>query len=507
MRRPSPVFLKWLYNLRLRHPAVPKAYGFPRKAHAFTVASLPLGCAERQRRGPTAKEESQSPAAGKPEAFRTAKRPSRQGHTDRRKLADCPRAIVKSYLRQNTKWLFVAAVGACPQRRDRRQESVLRERRYRLLALLGLFCSLGVSLHLAGRLCRGEALPRPRVALTGLGAVDGLGFNPDPEVEPIGVFVAGAFPSQSGLFSRPWIEQSQLRRSSISTIQATDEKRDDLTSGSGFNGGRAFEDLKRLVAFGPRPSGSKALGQARQWIIRQLKEADAQVEEDHFVAATPEGNVPMTNLLGKFPGMRPQVVIVAGHYDTKRFGDFAFVGANDGASSAAFLLELARVFGRRKNALTYWLVFFDGEEAIKEWSATDSLYGSRHLVEKLTASGEFGRVQGMILVDMIGDAQLDIWRDYNSTPWLADMFFKAARRLGYAKHFRDDQRAIEDDHIPFVNAGVSAVDLIDFDYGPDNSYWHTAKDTVDHCSPLSLTIVGRVVTATLEELEKSPRLK
>jgi Zn-dependent M28 family amino/carboxypeptidase len=199
--------------------------------------------------------------------------------------------------------------------------------------------------------------------------------------------------------------------------------------------------------------------------------------------------------------------MVAGHYDTKRFEDFRYVGANDGGSSAALLLELARVLASRKNALTYWLVFFDGEEAIRDWTSTDSLYGSRHLVEKLSASGELSRVQAMILVDMIGDANLDIHREGNSTPWLVDTVFNVAKRLGYGRYFPESQIAMDDDHIPFVNAGVSAVDLIDFDYGPNQSYWHSAKDTLEHCSPLSLTIVGRVVAATLNELEKSPRLK
>jgi glutaminyl-peptide cyclotransferase len=272
-----------------------------------------------------------------------------------------------------------------------------------------------------------------------------------------------------------------------------------------FSGGRAFEDLKRLVAFGPRPSGSKALAMSRQEILRQLQRVGVQVEEDRFRAATPFGSLPMTNLIAKIPGARPQVIIVAGHYETKRFDEFPFVGANDGGSSAAFLLELARVLARRKNALTYWLVFFDGEEAFQEFSATDGLYGSRHLVQKMAARGELGQVQAMILVDMVGDARLNIYRDANSTPWLTDLVFQSARRLGYTKYFRDEPRAYEDDHIPFVNAGVSAVDLLDFDYGPSNSYWHTAKDTVDKCSALSLTIVGRVVLATLGELERSAR--
>ena len=139
------------------------------------------------------------------------------------------------------------------------------------------------------------------------------------------------------------------------------------------------------------------------------------MEEDPFVASTPIGPIPMTNLIAKFRGSRRETVIVAGHYDTKRFDEFRFLGANDGGSSAALLVELARVLGARRNALNYWLVFFDGEEAVRDWSATDSLYGSRHLVEKLSSSGELSRIQALILVDMIGDAQLRIPREYNST--------------------------------------------------------------------------------------------
>jgi len=273
-----------------------------------------------------------------------------------------------------------------------------------------------------------------------------------------------------------------------------------------FNGGRAFEDLRRLVALGPRPSGSRGLEKARQEILRQLRQAGVAAEEERFVASTPAGSVPMVNVIAKIPGARRQVVIVAGHYETKRFDDFAFVGANDGGSSAAFLLEMARVLATRKAGFTYWVVFFDGEEAFQQFTETDGLYGSRHLVQKLTADGELSRVEALILVDMIGDARLNIHREYNSTPWLTDMVFRSAQRLGYDKYFQDEPRAYEDDHIPFVNAGVAATDLLDFDYGPSNRYWHTAQDTLDKCSPISLTIIGRVVLATLDDLEKT-RLK
>jgi len=272
-----------------------------------------------------------------------------------------------------------------------------------------------------------------------------------------------------------------------------------------FDGARAFADLKHLVDFGPRPPGSVALGEARSWIVQQLKPTGAQVEEDTFTASTPIGALPMTNLIAKFPGAQSKVVMVAGHYDTKLEKDFRFVGANDGGSSAAFLIEVARALGQRKNVLTYWLVFFDGEEAIRQqWAGTDNTYGSRHLVEKLSASGQLGGIQAMILVDMIADADLDIHRESESTPWLMDMIFRVAHRLGYARYFPDSPIDVGgDDHIPFVNAGVAAADLIDLDYGPNGSYWHTEKDTVEHCSPMSLAIVGRVVLATLAEIEKS----
>ena len=139
--------------------------------------------------------------------------------------------------------------------------------------------------------------------------------------------------------------------------------------------------------------------------------------------------------------------------------------------------------------------------------------GSRHLLEKLSASGELNRIRAMILVDMIADANLDIHRESNSTGWLEDMIFAQAHRLGYTREFLESPTSIIDDHIPWVNAGVSAVDIIDLDYGPrsdshpNGAYWHTARDTVEHCSRASLAIVGRVVTAALSDLENSAKTR
>ena len=155
-----------------------------------------------------------------------------------------------------------------------------------------------------------------------------------------------------------------------------------VTRSGVFDGERAYADLKRIVSFGPRPSGSQALERCKAFMIGELRGANISVSEDGFTATTPIGPVPMTNIVAATPGASRSIVIIGGHYDTKRMST-SFVGANDGGSSAAFLIELARELVCRKHKLTYWLVFFDGEEALARWSATDGLYGSRHFAARL----------------------------------------------------------------------------------------------------------------------------
>ncbi|MGH9470371.1 MAG: M28 family peptidase [Terriglobia bacterium] len=275
-----------------------------------------------------------------------------------------------------------------------------------------------------------------------------------------------------------------------------------------FSGQRAYDDLLHLVSFGPRPPGSPALASSRRWVISQLHAEGCAVDEDPFTASTPAGAIPMDNIIVKIPGESQSVIMLAGHYDTKLFKNFRFVGANDGGSSAAFLMEMGRVLCGHRHKFTTWLVFFDGEEAIGEqMTPTDGTYGSRHLEQELAANGELDRIQAMILVDMIGDKNLDIRRDDNSTGWLNALLFSTARRLGYSRYFlENDSLAVGDDHTPFTEAGVSAVDIIDFDYGPQGSYWHSAQDTPNHCSAASLEVVGRVVGAMLQELDHSPHV-
>jgi Zn-dependent M28 family amino/carboxypeptidase len=209
----------------------------------------------------------------------------------------------------------------------------------------------------------------------------------------------------------------------------------------------------------------------------------------------------MTNVIGVVRGRREDVIIVAGHYDTKYFAEFAFVGANDGGSSAALLLELATRLGRTRSEFTYWIAFFDGEEARRTWTATDSLYGSRHMVDDLRRTGRLSRIRAMILVDMIGDRDLNIRRETNSTGWLTDIVWASARRLGHGAHFLNDAIPVEDDHAPFLREGVPATLLIDFDYPP----WHTPDDTLAHVSARSLQIVGEVVLDALPAVEGALR--
>jgi hypothetical protein len=275
-----------------------------------------------------------------------------------------------------------------------------------------------------------------------------------------------------------------------------------------FDGARAYRDAERLVALGPRPAGSPALERARAYITGELRRAGWRVREHAFPARTPRGELRMVNLIAEWPGRRPEIVAVGGHYDTKVFESFRFVGANDGGSSAALLVELGRALAARHRtappAYTHWLLFFDGEEALEHWSSEDSLYGSRALVAALRADGELPRLRALVLADMIGDRDLGIRRETTSTPWLTDLVWSVARRLGYAKHFLDQRQPVEDDHAPFLNAGVAATLLIDFDYGGrpgENRFWHTEEDTLDKLDSASLRVVGSVILAALPAIE------
>jgi hypothetical protein len=276
-------------------------------------------------------------------------------------------------------------------------------------------------------------------------------------------------------------------------------------SHSPFDSKRAYADLKTIVAFGPRTSGSQALERSREFIKQQLGKAGLKVWEHAFDAPTPVGTLKMVNVVGVIEGTKPGIIVLGNHYETKYFSDIVFVGANDGGSTTAWMIEMGRTLGPRRDGRTVWLGFFDGEESFGEWSATDGLYGSRAFVEYLRGDGRLAEIQVMINLDMIGDCYLGIKRDRAAPEWLTGAIWGAARTLNYAAYFLPFADAIEDDHVPFRRAGIPAVDIIDFSYGRLQSdhvrLWHTANDTIDHVCAESLQVVGDVIYHALPKVD------
>ena len=266
-----------------------------------------------------------------------------------------------------------------------------------------------------------------------------------------------------------------------------------------FDSSKAWEHLRQQVAIGPRPSGSAGNLKNREYITKTLAAIGLKTVEQAWEAMTPLGPIKMVNLIATIPGRRPERIILASHFDTKLFREFRFVGASDGASSTATLLELARVLKARPQLpFTIELLFLDGEEATGEWRDPDHTYGSRHYVEVARQTGTLKSLKAMILLDMVGDRQLNIRRESTSTPWLTDIIWNTARRLGHQASFISESMAVEDDHMHFLQAGIPSVDIIDLDYPA----WHTAQDTLDAVSARSLQVVGDVVVAALPEIEQ-----
>jgi Zn-dependent M28 family amino/carboxypeptidase len=295
--------------------------------------------------------------------------------------------------------------------------------------------------------------------------------------------------------------------SSASAAPAQPVDVSDLPPDSGpppaFNANRAMQYVKELVAFGPRPIGSDNHKRVESYILAHLKGDD--VEQDSFDVHPTEGTFPVRNIIAKFSGTRDGIIVIASHYDTNwPLRNTSYIGANDGASSSALLLELAnQLHGKKLNGYSVWLLWDDAEESMKlPWDDPESLYGVRHLAEKWQSDGTLKKVKAFILEDMIGDADLNIEHDANSTSWLEDMILKAATHLGYQSHFFGREISVDDDHLPFIQRGVPAIDLIDLNYGYNNVFHHTTDDTVDKLSPKSLEIIGTVTLETLRLLNQ-----
>jgi Zn-dependent M28 family amino/carboxypeptidase len=274
-----------------------------------------------------------------------------------------------------------------------------------------------------------------------------------------------------------------------------------------FDGARAYDYARDFVAIGPRwPTGP---GHAKAEAFLRAHLPHDNLEEDTFTADTPIGPVNLRNFIVRFPGKKDGVIVLGTHYETNYpLRTINFVGANDGASTTGLLLAIGDKLraqtagGRKLDGYSVWLVFFDGEEAFVNWSQSDSTYGSRHLAAKWAGDGTLKRIKAFMLADMIGDKDLDIQHETNSTPWLVDLVRKAAHKYGYDRYFFKTDEPVEDDHLPFVHRGVPSIDVIDLDYGPNNSYHHTAEDTLDKISAKSLTIDGDVFLETIRLIDQ-----
>lgn len=269
-----------------------------------------------------------------------------------------------------------------------------------------------------------------------------------------------------------------------------------------INADRAWQYTKEFVAIGSRPLGSPGHKKAEDYIHSHLKGEHVELEDDAFTQQTPMGAFPVRNIIAKFPGKKPGIIVIASHYETNYPLPKTYVGANDGGSSTALLLEFANLFRQQvKNGpmdgYGIWLVFTDGEEAMElKWS-NDSLYGSTHLAQKWTQDGTIKNIKAFLLADMLGDTDLNLEDDGNSSPQLRKLAYTAAEHYGYQSHLFGRQTAIEDDHIPLAKAGVPVMDFIDLNYGYNNAFHHTPEDTMDKLSPKSLEISGDVILGTV----------
>src|SRR5467141_3549103 len=265
----------------------------------------------------------------------------------------------------------------------------------------------------------------------------------------------------------------------------------------GFDGGRAFAHVVKQVSFGPRPSGSQALVHLQEYLQSELKSYGCNVETDSFGADTPVGRLPMKNFLVKIPGEKPGVILLGTHYDTLLKDNF--VGADDAGSSTAVMLELARLLCPQHGNYAVWIAFFDGEEAMKQWSDTDSRYGSRQMAARFAASGDIKKIKAFLLADIVGGRKAQFLRESSSTPALIDLVWNTAAKLGYTAIFRNDATSAEDDHDSFMTRGGPAVDVIgDF---LNNGYWHTPQDALDKISAKTLAVVGHVFLESVKQLQ------
>jgi Zn-dependent M28 family amino/carboxypeptidase len=272
----------------------------------------------------------------------------------------------------------------------------------------------------------------------------------------------------------------------------------------GFDGQRAFAEVEALVQFSPRDAGTSEGWKAAKHIFKRLESFGIDAEMDTFVDMTPEGEKTMINIIGLIPGKKKEWIILGSHFDTMP-GIDNFQGANDSGSSTGVLLELARMIQSSGVVPDRGIIFafFDGEEGIAGYVQGDGLHGSRYMARQLLETGDQKKMKAMILLDMVGDKDLKFTIPYNSTRNLVQETLNAAHSLGYRDHFTLSRSIITDDHVPFLEIGIPAIDLIDFKYGSApglNDYWHTQDDSLQNISAESLEITGSITLQMLKQI-------
>jgi glutaminyl-peptide cyclotransferase len=310
-------------------------------------------------------------------------------------------------------------------------------------------------------------------------------------------------PPGTALFSECRIVPASLALFFVFSAIASSQNPHRTTDPPSFNASRAMQYVKEIVAYGPRPVGSENHRKVEGYILAHLN--GDEVERDDFEVMATEGRFPIHNIVAKFPGTRDGIIVLASHYDTNwPLRNENYVGANDGGSSSGLLLEIAnQLRGKKLDGYSVWLLWDDGEESMRlPWYDPEALYGVRHIAQKWQDDGTLKRMKAFILEDMVGDADLNIEHDANSTPWLEDLVGQAATQLGYQSHFFARDMGVTDDHEPFLKRNVPSVDLIDFNYGYNDVFWHTTQDTLDKLSPKSLAIVGSVTLETIRLLNQ-----
>ena len=268
-----------------------------------------------------------------------------------------------------------------------------------------------------------------------------------------------------------------------------------------FSGEKALALADRITGFGPRPSGAAALERCRQFFEAELKALGWVTARQAFEDTTPRGRINFVNLRARFPGSgdpwaRAVPLIIASHYDTKFFGTGAFVGANDGSSGNAVMLEMARLLAQQPpRAQRIELVFFDGEEASVAYTPLDGLHGSRFYSKQLRSQPREQRPSMAVVLDMVGDRDLHIGIPPNSSDRLRRLALAAADDAGTRAHFGTYAGEILDDHVPLAMAGLEVTNFIDLDFPP----WHTPGDTMDKISAGSLAISGKTALLLVEK--------